>query len=353
MTLPMGRRVQFRGQRVWVSLVALIVVAAAAVAVAQPEPPSGAERMVARVADHVVTVGELQRRLALVPPFQLRVLGSTPDEIRRAYLEQLIEQQLLAQGAKAEGLDRRADVRSRVRAVLRAAMLEHVRQEVGDGSDVDADAVAAYYREHEGTYRSEKLLKLWQIVVPTRKEALAVLDVIKNDASYAEDPVKGWTELAKKHSVDETTKANKGNLDFVHPDGTTKRLGVKINPALYQAAEGVGDGEVVPEPIQDGSRFVIVQRRGTRQTPERTLKAEGPAIRRKLAQKHYQDRVEQLKQELRRTKNPEIHAERIDTLEISQLDGRIEPARRPGGLPRSRHPATGSPRPEGQPGFLR
>ncbi len=42
--------------------------------------------IVARVGNVVITADELEHRLASIPAFQLRTLGRTPEEIRRAFL---------------------------------------------------------------------------------------------------------------------------------------------------------------------------------------------------------------------------------------------------------------------------
>lgn len=327
--------------------------AATAVAVAQPQRSSDSDRVVARIGSRTITVGELEQRIASVPPFQLRVLGSTPDEIRRAFLEQMIQQELMALGGRAEQLDRRPDVLSRQRAVLRSAMLAQLRIEMGDGSDISSTEVREYYEAHEETYRGEMLIKLWQIVVSSRAEAETVLNIIKTDPAYQKDPVKRWGELVQEYSIDEATKRRKGNLDFVRPDGGTLMPGVQVSPALYQAAETVADGEVVAKPIEVGGRFVIVQRRGTRKGREQTLESAAPAIRRKLVQQRYEERVRGLTKELRQKYKPEVFEERVDVLTVTVPHGDIETVRRPGGLPRARHPSAGSPRPVGRPGYLR
>jgi hypothetical protein len=145
-----------------------------------------------------------------------------------------------------------------------------------------------------------------------------------------------------------------GNLGPVGPDGSTKRAGVTVNPALYQAAEKVKDGEVVATPIQDGDHFVIVQRRGISDSPARGLETEAPLIRSQLLQRRYQERVRELLAELRRRVRIESYPERVDMLDVvAARDGEVVSSRRPGGLPRERHPSESQPRPIGPPGKAR
>lgn len=334
------------------AFVALIAAATTPLALAKPSSSAGDDRVVARVGDREITVAEVEGRMRQVPLYQLRVLGKTPDQIRRAFLVHMIDQELLVQGAQSEKLTQRADVAGRHKAVLRSALLASIRQQAGDVSTVTDDEIAAYYKDHQEGYRSKKLLKLWQIVVPTREKAEQLLEQIKTDPDYQKEPVKVWGELAAKHSLDDKTKKRQGNLDFVRPDGTTKHPDVKASPKVYEAANQVADGELVPEPVQVGPTFVIVQRRGTRETPERTLDSETPAIRRKLVQVKYEQKVKALRDQLRKLAT-EIHPERVDRIEVTLPEAEIVPVSRPGGLPRTRHPAAGSPRPGGRPGRMR
>ena len=56
---------------------------------------------------------------------------------------------------------------------------------------------------------------------------------------------KRWNELARDESVDKTTSMRGGNLGFVAPDGSTTDPNLKVDPALYAAAEKVKDSELV------------------------------------------------------------------------------------------------------------
>ena len=87
--------------------------------------------VVARVGTRTITAADLERRLNNVPPFQLRSFGSTPDEIRRGFLERvLVREALFAQGAEDKGFTERDDVKDRIRGVMRNAMLAKLRGDV-------------------------------------------------------------------------------------------------------------------------------------------------------------------------------------------------------------------------------
>src|SRR5262245_23068736 len=67
------------------------------------DPPVDKDSVVARVGTRVITVADVERRLATIPAFQLRPYGNTPAEIQRGFVEQVLVRELLrAQGAEAE-----------------------------------------------------------------------------------------------------------------------------------------------------------------------------------------------------------------------------------------------------------
>ena len=67
--------------------------------------------IVARVGARTITAADVSRRIAQLPPFQLRAFGKTPGEVRRAFVEKvMVREALLAQGAVDAKLSERAEV---------------------------------------------------------------------------------------------------------------------------------------------------------------------------------------------------------------------------------------------------
>src|SRR5690349_24765067 len=97
---------------------------------------------------------------------------------------------------------------------------------------------------------------LWRILVGSKEDAQKLLENAKQDLSP-----KHWNELARDKSLDKSTSLRGGNLGFAEPDGKTSDPNVTVDQALLRAAEKVKDGELVPEPIAEGSSWAIVWRR--------------------------------------------------------------------------------------------
>jgi peptidyl-prolyl cis-trans isomerase C len=330
------------------SVTALLLAAASlggAVALAQGERP------VAKVGDGVVALSEARARLRQVPLFQLSTLGNTPDEIRHTFVQELVRMELWVQGARAEGLEQRSDVRERIMVRLKDALIDDVLNEVAK-EEVSDQAVKEYYEKNRQLYAAQTRLKLWRIVVKTREEAEEILGIIKTDAEYQKDPLAGWEKLANERSIDRTTAMRRGDLGFVQPTGATAHRDVEVSPALFKAAMGVKDGEVVPTPLEDEGTWVVLLRRGSTITPERSFESEAPTIRNMLSKKRVQDRMKKLVADLRKKYVSEVNAMLLEQVEITR-DGDVAPKNRPGTLPRKSHPAAASPQPQGWPGEYR
>jgi len=325
---------------------ALVVVGA--VAHAQTD----ADRPVATVGESKITVAQVQKSIGRVPLFQLKNLGDSSAAVKRTFVEQLTKRELLVQGALDAKLDERVDVRDRIRTVLTSALLNELRGEAIKAGDVSDQEVAKYYADNKARYTSALRIKIWQIVVGTQAEAQALLDFIAKDAEYAKDPIAGWDKLAREKSLDKSTAMRKGNLGFVQADGQTAHKDLRVPKELFEAAAKLQDGELLSEPLGVAGRWVVLQRRGSHQTPERTLQSEAATIRSLLAKQKVQARTKELLEGLRQQYVKDKRAAAVDQIDID-YDGEISPKNRPGTLKRRGHPAAGKNRPAGQPGHLR
>lgn len=344
----MPRRSELVSERIvspsrWTTLAA--VVGAMVIGVTASAQSRG-DRVVVTLGDARLTVADVEARLARVPAFRLRELGATPEVQRRRALDAVVDVELLAMAARAEKLDEREDVAIRLRRTLVGALEAKLREEALASAEVSDQAVREFYEKNRGRYASETRIKIWQIVAKTRDDAAEVLKAIEADKEWDKDPVGKWDDLARKSSIDKTTAMKKGNLGFVAPDGTTQDASVRVNPALYAAAAKLSEGQIASEAVQDGDVWVVVSRRGTMTTPERTLESETPTIRGMLAKQQLQQRMNAALEALRKKYVSELHPERLGDVTID-VGGAVTPARRPGSLPRvTRAERPGAPRAE-------
>jgi peptidyl-prolyl cis-trans isomerase C len=296
--------------------------------------------VVARVGARTITVAELERRIGAVPPFQLRTFGSTPEEIRKGFLEKvLVRELLLAQGAEARGLPDRDDVKEKIRGVRRNVMLAKIRAEVqASAKPTDAD-VKAYYDKNAAKYHAPPRIAIWQIIVPKREDALDVLAEMKKDPSP-----KHWSDLARDRSMDKVSNMHGGNLGFVAPDGTTNEPGVKAAPEVVKAAEGVKDTEIVPEPVKVGDLWAVVWRRQGMKAVDRPVELEAGSIRQMILHERTEAKIKETLADLRKGGLGEHKPELLELIDVSNA-GELVQQRRPGAMPSGKRPANPVPAP--------
>ncbi len=305
---------------------------------------SGSDAVVARVGSSVITAGELEQRIAETPRATLAKLGSTPEEIKRGVLEQvLIRDAILAEEAKAQGLDKKKDVRDRVLAVYRSALIESIKADNGQISDAD---VKAYYEANQKKFSAPKRIGIHRILVATEDEAKEILADL---GTGAPDPKK-WNEVAREKSLDKSTHLRGGNLGILNEDGSTTQHDQHYDPALFAAADKVKDGELVPQPVKEGGKFAIVWKRQSMRAMSRPLELEAPGIRAALVDQRIREAVGTLLQGLRPAHLKELNPELTDMVSVNS-QGDVEKAKRPGVLPRSKRAA--NPIPLEGPGGLR
>ena len=279
-----------------------------------------------QVGSRAVTVGEVEDRMAQSPPYQLRTLGATDAEIRRAFVDQVIlPEALWSLGASAHHMDRQVPTRFDLARVRAEAALRALRTRLGGSAGVSMDDVRAYYDAHKEHYDAPERYQLWHIVCATKEEAQTVLAAAKHDPSVA-----AWSKLARDHSLDKATYLRSGNVGFVAPDGTSNEAGLKVDPAIVRAAATVHDGDFVPDPVAEGSSWSVVWRRGTVGASHQTVDDAKEQIQRTILREREADEKKKLLVDLRAKNLKEYNPELLTGIDVAPPDGIIVPRKRPG-----------------------
>ena len=283
--------------------------------------------VVATVGTRRVTADELARRIAALPPFQLRTFGRSDDEVRRNFLERVvIREALLAEGAVDKHLAEREDVMERIRGALESALFERLRAEALRQSPVTDAEVKQYYDANPTKFHAPLRIAVSRILVEKREEAASIIQ------EFLADPTaKRWLDLARDKSLDKATSMRGGNLGFVSPDGTTDEPGLKVDRAILSAAAKIADGKIVPEPVEDGGRYAVVYRRQSMRATDRSLELEASSIRQVLAHEKVEKYMTALLERLRSAHMSEHSPDLVDLIEVTPM-GDLHAVRRPGSL---------------------
>jgi len=279
------------------------------------------QAVVARVGSSDITVRSVEQRMREMPDFQLATFGESPDQARHAFLEQvMIKDALMAEGAKAKKLEDAAPVHERIDEALRKARLVQLKSEI----QVTNEDVAAFYTDNIARFASPARVALFRILTATREQAAAVLAEAK-----AYGGLQHWNDLARDRSIDKATSLRGGNLGFLAADGSSSEVSVKTDPALFAAANRVRDGELVPEPVEEGKAYAVIWRRGSTPAIRRTIEDEGAAIRQVLVRKKLEDATRAVLKNLRDERKVEEFPQLIEMIEVDSV-GEVGPKKRPG-----------------------
>jgi peptidyl-prolyl cis-trans isomerase C len=268
----------------------------------------------ARVGDDEISRVEVERRAAALAPFQRGALGRSWPEQRRALLEDvLIAERLLETQASDARREWGAPADEALALELRAALAE----ETTGHAVADAD-VEAYYAAHREQFEEPERLLIWRILVDTAERARALI------AHLGTPTIAEFRKQAREQSLDDATHMRGGSLGYVAADGQTHMPELRVAPALPLAAARVKDGELVPEPVPEGSRFAVVWRRGTQPARATPLASVTDQIRARLAEARFGTELAALLARLRQSALSAYHPEPV-------LDFEPRPAADPAG----------------------
>jgi len=281
-------------------------------------------RVAVTVGTHKVTVGELEDRMAGIPPFQLQTFGASRDEIMRTFVEQVIVRDLvLTAGAEERGLHRELPTKQLLQRALSTATLRTTRNAFPSANAIPMDDVRRYYEENRSRFDSPERINVWRILCSSREDAQAVLEAAKREPSITK-----WADLARERSIDKATNLRSGNLGFLGPDGTSNEAGLKADPALVKAVQSVKDGELVAQPIAEGNAFAVVWRRATVAANRRSVEESAAQIRSAIFRERTERAEKSLLDDLRAKNVKEVNEALLGQIELRPFDAGVS-------LPRS------------------
>jgi peptidyl-prolyl cis-trans isomerase C len=260
----------------------------------------------------IVTVGsanmtqaDVSRRIAALPAYQLSRYGSTPEEIKKRFVNEVLVPELLF---GEEGIRRKLDqspaMNDKRRDAMRDAVDRAVREEALVKQPVAAEEIKKYYDDNKNRYETPKRIRVWRVQVADEATAKDLIAQAKGA-----DGTKKWSDFSREKSLDKATSQRNGDLGFVRADGSTDVPRVVVDKAVYAAVDKVTDGTIVATPLKEGDRWSVLWRRGSVEATKRTLEDETASIRQILERRRADTAKQDLLASLRKEKLTEIHPE--------------------------------------------
>jgi peptidyl-prolyl cis-trans isomerase C len=261
-----------------VKRVFIAVLALASLATAEP-----ADILLLKAGSHSLALRAAQETVDRLPSIEQQ--GGPQQVVERVLIPQLLF------AVRGEEVLRKDGRKRDLENALLADSLEH---SLRGSLQISAEQVAAYYTAHPDEFLVKQGMLISRILVSTEAEAAALIAKLSSPGG-----VKQWNSVTREASKDEATKWREGSLGFVRLDGSTDVPQVRVNSALFAAAEGVKDGEIVPRPVAEGQYFAVVWRRGTRPAHTTSLEQATPRIRGLLERQALRSQLQTLIHDLR------------------------------------------------------
>ena len=167
------------------------------------------ESVLATVNGEVITIDEYNEKLKRLSTFEkARYRG---EEGHKEFLNALVHKKLMVQNARKMGLDKDAEVRKKIEALMhevaeRVLVEKLIEREIWNKVVVTDKEAKAYYDKHKGEFQEKEEVRISHILVATEEEAQKIRQELEKGADFA--------ELAKEKSIDQNTAKQGGDLGY-------------------------------------------------------------------------------------------------------------------------------------------
>ncbi len=249
-------------------------------AAAPAAPAADPNLVLATVDDQKITLGDVQRAAATLPP-EARQLQ--PSVIIPLIINQLVDQKAIQLQAEKDGLPNKPAVKAAMDAAAGTA-LQNAYLEERVAPKLTDEALKDYYQAHYASKKPEEEIHARHILVDSEAKAQDVIRQLNKGADFA--------KLASHLSTDKASGGtNGGDL------GWFKR-GDMI-PAFSDAAFAMKSGTITQKPIHTQYGWHIIQVLGTRTAPVPSFEQVRDQIRRDLIRQEVRKVVDDAEKQVR------------------------------------------------------
>lgn len=199
-------------------------------------------------------------------------------ELEAQARDQVVLREIFVQEAEKRGIAKSAAYRDQMELARQSILIRELFEDHKKKNPVKEETAKAEYDKFKAAASGTEY-RARHILVDGEAEAKQLIAQIKGGASFE--------ELAKKHSKDEGSGANGGDLDFAKPDSYVPEFG--------KAMVALKKGEVTETPVKSQFGFHVIKLEDTRE-------AAFPAfdeVKGQLMQRLEQQQMQQFQDELR------------------------------------------------------
>lgn len=261
--------------------------------------PALAAKVLAKVGNHDITLGEYAATLERMDAFE-RLRYQSPKR-RKQLLQEMIDVDLLAAEARRRGLDKQPKTKQRIRQILRDELMRELRAKEPKPSALSESTVRDYYNKHKSEFLEPERRRVAHIALKDQAQAKKVLALAEKATPMQ------WGRLVQQYSIDKPPKPSpshplelSGDLGIVSAPGTAHDNNPSVPNALRDAVFKIDKlGGVYPHLVQVGSVFHIVRLVGKTAARQRSANEAERAIRVRIVQEGLKKKEAAFDKELR------------------------------------------------------
>ncbi|MBN2342612.1 MAG: peptidylprolyl isomerase [Deltaproteobacteria bacterium] len=284
--------------------------------------PEQAAKVVAKVGDQEITVGDVTEQINRLSPY-IKRRWATPEK-RKEFLQKLIQIELLSQEAIRNGLDNSPEVQRAVKQVMVRLMVKNDFEKELFPTSVDEKRLKEEYEKKWLKYHTPAQHRISQIVVATEAEALAFIKEIQGAES-----VRGrFRELARTVSIDEDSKNRAGDVGYVTNPADIESSKADGESHTFVQAEGVSDlvaaaawklkapNELFPAPVKTEQGYHIIMLTTTKPALNRSFNSVKRLIENRVLRELKKEKMDEFVAKLRKDAKIKIFQENLDNIEL-------------------------------------
>src|SRR5437660_7326102 len=283
--------------------------------------------VVAKVGDEKITADELKRRLDETSPF-LRARYNTLER-KKEFLENLIRNELLAQEAQRQGLDKSPSVKEQMKRAMIQELIKKQLDERLSGTDIAEEDLKKFYQAHLDDFVKPERARVFHILLPAKdareraeakKKAAALLKDI--DAREKKGETNAFQTAAIKESKDALSAPLGGDLRFLSKDELTKAYNAELANAAFEL-KNPGDKT---QPFETPAGVELVKLQVKTVAMNRSFEEGKEPIRQRMARERRSRDYDEWVKKLRENTKVAIHEQELEQVQVDAAPSPQQPA---------------------------
>ncbi len=206
-------------------------------------------------------------------------LGAEVPEDR--LVSRMVELRLLADKARAEGLDEAPRTQARIQNAIDNQLANAYLTGYVAGLEISEDELRGAYEEVAAGYADDQQHRAWHILVDTEEKAREILVQLEDGADFA--------ALAKEHSEDPGSAETGGDLGWFSLD--------QMVEPFAEAVDALQPGEIGEEPVETRFGWHVLKLEDTRHAPAPAFEELRPELEDQVRREAVNDMITELRED--------------------------------------------------------